>query len=653
MRRYGAAGNAGPRVSRAAGLAIFCAAAALCILWAVAAGKDVNWDQLNYHYYLPYEWLGGRLAQDYFAASGQSYLNPVGYLPFHLMVSAGWHSVVVSAVLAAVHSLNLLLLYLIAWQLFAQRPARERHVLCALAVALGASSAIFWATVGSSFIDPLLCVPMLAGLLLLVEPDPPRATRRALAAGLLFGAAAALKYSNAIFALAAAPLALALAGAWPARLRAGLAYAAGGAVAVAVLAGPWLALMWRDFRNPVFPLLNGWFRSPDAPAANMFAGRFAPQDLWAAAAFPLRLIAPDRMLYAEITAPDMRFALLALAALALPLVRRFGKPGEALTAVDWKVLGFFAAAFALWFVTSANARYGLLVLLLAGLCLARLAQRLLPLPAARIALGVVLIAQAAACAMVSAPRWFIAERWSASWLPFVPAEQGRREPALYLTVETLPMAAVAPFLHPASSFVNLRGQYSLRPDAPRLRALLARHDGRTRAMGRALRLGADGRPRPEMVQAYDTTLVRYGYRIDADACFAIAWQPDEDDALSRAANRLARQPTSHAAVLSLGSCALRPAQRDPRDVENELRISALFDRIEKACPALFRGQAGLTEPLGSEWMRNYPALDARLETHGDRVILDRYLALAYFDFGRLSAWERGEGPLPAACGAAR
>ena len=191
MRGYGAARNAGSRVSRATGLALFCIAAALCIVWTLAAGKDVNWDQLNYHYYLPYEWLGGRLAQDYFAASGQSYLNPVGYLPFYLMVSAGWHSVVVSAVLAAVHSLNLVLLYLIAWRLFAEHPARERHVLCALAVALGASSAIFWATVGSSFIDPLLCVPMLAGLLLLLEPDPSRATRRALAAGLLFGAAAA------------------------------------------------------------------------------------------------------------------------------------------------------------------------------------------------------------------------------------------------------------------------------------------------------------------------------------------------------------------------------------------------------------------------------------------------------------------------------
>jgi hypothetical protein len=625
---------------RAALIAVFCIPAALCAVWTVAAGKDVNWDLLNYHYYLPYEWLGGRLGLDYFAASGQSYLNPIGYVPFYLMLSAGWHSVVVSAALAAVHGVNLALLYLIGWRLFAHRAPRERHAFCALATAVGAATAVFWATVGSSFLDPLLAVPMLGGLLMLLEG-------RALAGGTLFGVACALKYSNAIFAAAALPLALAVPG--RSRLQGGLAYALGGTAAVALLAGPWLALMWREFGNPVFPLLNGWFQSPHAPAANMSAGRFALDGLGAALAFPFRLIAPDRLLYAEITAPDLRFAPLALAALALPLARRLAPSSAPLTGVDGRVLGFFAAALALWLLTSANGRYGVVVLLLAGLCLARLAERLLPLPAARIALGVLLVAQVAACVMVSAQRWFIADRWSAQWLPFVPAEQARREPALYLTVETLPMAAVAPFLHPGSSFVNLRGQYSIRPDAPRLAALLSRHDGRVRTMGRTLQLREGGKPRAEFVAAYDSTLVRYGYRIDAGDCFEILWQPDEDDPLSRAANRFAGEPAAHGAILSLGSCALRRAERDPRDIENERRVSALFDRIEKACPRLFRGQLALTEPFGKEWMRNYPALDARLETHGDRVILERYLALSYFDFGPLSAWERGAGPLPDAC----
>jgi hypothetical protein len=182
----------------------------LCAAWAVIAGKDVNWDLLNYHYYLPYEWLHGRLDQDYFAASGQSYLNPIGYLPFYAMVASGWHAVLAAMALAAVHGVSLSLLFLIAWRLFAHRPQQQRISLAILAATLGACTAIFWAMVGSSFLEPLLAVPMLAGLMLLLEERPSGAVRRALFAGVLFGAAAALKYYNAIFAIAALPLVLAV-----------------------------------------------------------------------------------------------------------------------------------------------------------------------------------------------------------------------------------------------------------------------------------------------------------------------------------------------------------------------------------------------------------------------------------------------------------
>jgi len=46
---------------------VFGLPAAICALWTLHAGKDVNWDLLNYHYYLPYELLGSRVRQDFFA----------------------------------------------------------------------------------------------------------------------------------------------------------------------------------------------------------------------------------------------------------------------------------------------------------------------------------------------------------------------------------------------------------------------------------------------------------------------------------------------------------------------------------------------------------------------------------------------------------
>jgi hypothetical protein len=98
------------------------------------------------------------------------------------------------------------------------------------------------------------------------------------------------------------------------------------------------------------------------------------------------------------------------------------------------------------------------------------------------------------------------------------------------------------------------------------------------------------------------------------------------DALSRAANWLARTPPA-TEPLSLTSCALRPAPRDPAREAAAREASALFDRVEKNCAQLFRGQTAVTEPFGaSGWARHYVDLDARLETFGGRVLLNRYRA---------------------------
>jgi hypothetical protein len=634
---------------RPALLPLFAVPAVLCALWTIVAGKDVSWDLLNYHYYLPFELVARRVTQDFFAASAQSYLNPVGYLPFYLMLAAGWHSVGVSIILAAVHSLSIGLLYLLAWRLFEHLAPRSRALFAGLAATLGVATAVWWATVGGSFLDPLLVPPMLAGLLLLLDAGE-RPVRRAALAGALFGAAAALKYSNAVFALAALPLALALPGLPAAhRLRAGLAYAAAVAVAVGILAGPWLALMWREFGNPVFPLMNGWFRSPDALPINQLGARFGLDEPLAWLAFPFRMVALDRGLYVETFAPDLRFAALVVAALALAAatLRRAPAGAGALRGADARLLGFFAAALVLWLASSANGRYGMLVLLLAGVCVARLAERLLPAGAARIALTALLAVQLGLTLPAAPPRWFLAEAWSRHWLPYAAPERALREPALYVSVEVLTMAAVAPFLHPDASLVNLRGQHSIPGDSPKLAALLERHRGRVRSLGRGPHL-IDGRPRPDEVSAYDAMLRRIGYRIDAGDCFVIAWQRDED-ALARAANRLVLARTAEE-PLSVVSCALRAAPRDPADLEMERRMSVLFDRIEKSCPGLFRGQSSVTEPLRGGWSRAYNGLDARLEALGGRVILNRYRSDARVDLGALADWQGAVPALPPQCG---
>lgn len=68
-------------------------------------------------------------------------------------------------------------------------------------------------------------------------------------------------------------------------------------------------------------------------------------------------------------------------------------------------------------------------------------------------------------------------------------------------------------------------------------------------------------------------------------------------------------------------------------------MSALFDRIERSCPGLFRGQTAVTEPLGRAWSRHYPGLDARLEADSERVVLNRYRRALVLDLGRPQDWQ--------------
>ena len=629
---------------------VFGAAAALAALWTVYAGKDFNWDLLHYHYYAAYALVEGRLERDFFAASAQGYLNAVGYLPFYWMVSSGWHSVAVSAVLAAAHAANIALLYGIAYRMFAHHDPRARLTLSLLAAALGSASAVFWATVGTSFLDPLLTVPMLGAVLLLIGGEGAKGgAARAAMAGALFGAAAALKYSNGMFALAALVLVASQPGSGGfARMRMLFAYAAGGVAGVALFGGATLVHLYREYGNPVFPLFNGWFRSPDFPPISILAERFAPKNLQEALLFPLRVVSPDSLIYTEISAPDLRFAALAVlaAAIAAHAVWRRARPaaasGATLSSTDLRLLAFFALAYAAWLVTSTNGRYGMLVVLLVGLLVARLADRLLPLPAARGALLILLVAQAVACALISPARWFMIDLWSDRWFAYEVPERAKKEPALYLTVETQAMSVIIPFLSPDSSFINLRGQHSVAHGAKRMQALLALHKGNVRTIGRALRLQRDGRPRPDIIELYDSTLLRYGFRVDTDDCFAIRWRPSRYDGLSQFSNVVV---TERAGVresnVALASCALRPGSWSAAQLEDERRISALFDRMERTCRGIFRDQTSVTERLGTEWSRTYAGLEARLETHGDAMVLAPFFKLRNHYLGKAADWERG------------
>ena len=92
--------------------------AVVIAFWAgfvVWMGKDTSWDFRNYHWYIPYAWLNGRMGIDIAVAHQASYYNPFLDIPFYLLAThtPSWFSL---AVLGAVQGANVVPLYIIARQ---------------------------------------------------------------------------------------------------------------------------------------------------------------------------------------------------------------------------------------------------------------------------------------------------------------------------------------------------------------------------------------------------------------------------------------------------------------------------------------------------------------------------------------------------------
>src|ERR1700742_4340054 len=92
--------------------------AAVMFTWAVfvvALGKDTSWDFRNYHWYIPYAFLNGRMTVDVAVAHMATYYNPLVDVPFYWLAvhAPAWFAL---GAMGAVQGANVIPLYIIARQ---------------------------------------------------------------------------------------------------------------------------------------------------------------------------------------------------------------------------------------------------------------------------------------------------------------------------------------------------------------------------------------------------------------------------------------------------------------------------------------------------------------------------------------------------------
>ncbi len=337
----------------------------LFALVAVILPQDNNWDLRNYHWYNPYALLEGRMGFDLAPSQTPTFYNPLLDVPFFLAAQA-FPARILSFLLGLIQGCNFIPLFLLARRTLAL-PAGATGVLAAAAIALvGLVGAGHIPMIGTTFYDNILSLLVLGAILIVVNAadlltaGPMRkALARVFAAGALVGLAVGFKLPSQVFAVGVCFGLLFIPGAFMRRFW--LSFVCGlGIIAGFLVTGAWwIARMWTDFGNPLFPYMNHIFKSPWALAENYRDTRFIPTSFWDALTFPFRFVA-DSKISSEISFTDGRIAM-ACAVLLITAVfvlarRRAAEPGADIFAVRY-LAAASALSYGAWLAVFAIYRY--------------------------------------------------------------------------------------------------------------------------------------------------------------------------------------------------------------------------------------------------------------------------------------------------------
>lgn len=667
------------RAGASARLWVYLCCTALAVLVSYLLGKEMMWDTLDYHVYAGFSALHDRFGMDYFAAGTQSYFNPYAYIPFFALVRSGMPALWAASILAAMQSVIFWLTYELALVVAPSEEPRGRLAMGMCATLLAVANPILINQLGSSYVDILTAELALAGWLLLTRAV--RAPRAALvvAAGLLLGLATALKLSNATHAIAACVLLLFLPCAWRGRVRFALGFGGALALGFVIVTAPWAIQLQHHFGNPFFPLLNSVFRSPQFPTTPMMDERFVPGSLGAALWRPFAIATPVTMVDDEYATPDLRYAL--LLGFAILLLARWGwrrlrglsgRPAPTGDAGAWRASIALGCAFLsdwiLWLRLSGNGRYFMAMACIAGVLAIAFAFR--AFGARPKVLGYLLLAVFAVqgLQLFAGSRYRLPVAWDGGpWFEVSVPPALATEPNLYLTLDEESNSYIAPFLASGSGLVNLEGDYVLRPDGPngaRVASLIRKywpHIRVTEFDERFVGAGAAKLPHPAHV---DDTLSQFGLRADTADCATIpvhdmrpAWRnilpgtlPIKLPPIKGGMLRIPESPTAYVVTCRV----VKGPGRSAEAVDAERAADLVFDRLEDACPELFRPKRLATEMWGDGhtgymWIRKYQSTSlVALIVHGSVELVDGARGGRPDVLGRESDWLRA--PQPLTCG---
>ncbi|MDB5503652.1 MAG: hypothetical protein JWR89_3554 [Tardiphaga sp.] len=420
-------------------LLIILASMAVGAAYAAFVGEDANWDWQNYHEYSVWALLHGGYDRDVIPPGFQTYFNPIIYFPWYFLRHA-LPPLAAGMIMGAVHGLNLALVWWLARIVLGHAATVATLGATVLLAAFGPMTL---SETGTSFSDILTSILIIAGLALMLNSDDPKPLRY-LGAGLLVGIAVGFKLTNIVFALGLG--AAALCAARP--LLAMICLALGGAVGTVLTGGGWSLMLWREFGNPLFPLMNSFFPSKEMQPLSVLDLQFVPHSFIDGLLYPFYWAIGDHR-SSELPFRDARFALL-IVLLPLAVFARVRAAAVLFNRRDLTLLVFLGVSYAVWLTLFAIQRYAVALELLTGPAIVLLLTRIFTaVGVARRRGTIVIVVIAALAAAWTQPTDWWRRPWSNAYAPAIPAPLA--QPATYFLLDK-PLSFMAPQLPAGSRF---------------------------------------------------------------------------------------------------------------------------------------------------------------------------------------------------------
>jgi hypothetical protein len=429
--------------------------------YSIMLGTDMNWDLMNYHFYVPYALVQFRYTYDIAPAQLQTYFNPTIDIPTFLLIDQlNSEPRLIAFIIGAAHGVNIYVLTRLAWALFNAELTWKRSLLTILAVAIGITGAAFAPLIGTTTGDLFISALVLSGLYFVAiqifgQNPNNRSTGLFIGAGLV-GLAVGLKPVAAVYAcglLAAVAISTAV------NYREKIAIPLGLAIGCLISGGWYLVTMELLFQNPVFPFFNGFFRSPYWEPYSFRDLRFLPTTFHDWIFYPLRWALAHKPVVSELPFRDPRAAIVltlittAILAWILTYMRRYERRyADSAVIVRLPFLStFWIVSYILWLAVFSIYRYFVPLELLSGVLIVGLIMKFFHSAEKAILLS----------AIVFAPVFLLTERLDFGHGPFARRYIDVNAPALepdslVIIVGDEPVSFVIPFLNPKARFIGIR-----------------------------------------------------------------------------------------------------------------------------------------------------------------------------------------------------